>query len=109
MTTTSWSEFAQAAKELGIEMLVMDDGWFGDRCDDHRALGGLAGQRGEAQGRPLPPSSSGSNALGIQFGIWYEPEMISPDSDLYRGPPGLGHLRPGPGEVYVPVTSASWT
>ena len=78
--------FAARAKEMGIEMLVMDDGWFGRRNDDTNSLGDwfvnekkLPGGLGELIRRV--------NELGLKFGIWYEPEMISPDSDLYRAHP----------------------
>lgn len=78
--------FARHAKEMGIEMLVMDDGWFGKRDSDNCSLGdwyvaeyklkhGLSGLIKEV------------NDLGVEFGIWYEPEMISPDSDIYRAHP----------------------
>ena len=87
-------EFAQAAKELGIEMLVMDDGWFGDRCDDHRALGDWQVNEEKLKGG-LTSLIQRVNALGIQFGIWYEPEMISPNSDLYRAHPDWAICAPG--------------
>lgn len=79
-------EFAQEAGKLGIEMLVMDDGWFGERCDDHRALGDWQVNE-EKLGCSLSELIAGVNAAGLRFGIWYEPEMISPDSDLYRAHP----------------------
>ena len=78
--------FAEHAKELGMDMLVMDDGWFGRRDNDRSSLGDwyvneekLPGGLGELIRR--------INALGLKFGIWYEPEMISPDSDLFREHP----------------------
>ena len=78
--------FARHAKDMGIEMLVMDDGWFGKRDDDKSSLGdwfvaeyklkhGLSGLIKEV------------NDLGLKFGIWFEPEMISPDSEIYRAHP----------------------
>ena len=77
---------AKDAADLGIEMLVMDDGWFGRRNNDKSSLGDwyvnedkLRGGLGELVRRV--------NALGVKFGIWFEPEMISPDSDLYRAHP----------------------
>lgn len=79
-------EFAKEAKELGIEMLVMDDGWFGDRNDDHRALGDWYVNEKKLKGG-LSHLIERVNALGVKFGIWYEPEMINPDSDLYRAHP----------------------
>ena len=78
--------FAEHAKEAGMDMLVMDDGWFGVRNSDNCSLGDwyvneekLPGGLGELIRRV--------NALGMKFGIWYEPEMISPDSDLFRAHP----------------------
>ena len=78
--------FARHAKDMGIEMLVMDDGWFGKRDDDKSSLGdwfvaeyklkhGLSGLIKEV------------NDLGLKVGIWFEPEMISPDSEIYRAHP----------------------
>ena len=79
-------EFAKEAKELGIDMLVMDDGWFGNRCDDSRALGDWWVNEDKLKGG-LSHLIQRVNDLGVQFGIWYEPEMIGPDSDLYRSHP----------------------
>lgn len=87
-------EFARQAKELGIEMLVMDDGWFGARCDDHRALGDWSVNEEKLKGG-LSSLIERVNALGVKFGIWYEPEMISPDSDLYRAHPDWAVCAPG--------------
>lgn len=87
-------EFARGAKELGIEMLVMDDGWFGARCDDHRALGDWTVNEQKLKGG-LPSLVQRVNDLGIKFGIWYEPEMINPDSDLFRAHPDWAICAPG--------------
>lgn len=74
---------AERAKALGIEMLVMDDGWFGQRDDDNSSLGDW-----HVNEKKLPGGLSflveQVNRIGMKFGIWMEPEMISPDSDLYR-------------------------
>ena len=78
--------FAQRAKELGIDMLVMDDGWFGKRNDDSNSLGDWYVNTDKLKGG-LSVLIDRVNALGLKFGIWYEPEMISPDSDLYRAHP----------------------
>ncbi len=78
--------FAERAKELGIEMLVMDDGWFGVRNDDRRSLGDWFVNEDKLKGG-LGELIRRVNELGLKFGIWYEPEMISPDSDLYRAHP----------------------
>ena len=79
-------EFAKVAKNLGIEMLVMDDGWFGKRNDDHSSLGDWFVNEEKLKGG-LAPLIKQINDLGLKFGIWYEPEMISPDSELYRQHP----------------------
>lgn len=79
-------EFAQEAGKLGIEMLVMDDGWFGNRFDDNRALGDWVVNEQKLNGG-LKYLVDEVNKLGMKFGIWFEPEMISPDSDLYRAHP----------------------
>lgn len=78
--------FAQEAKKLGIDMLVMDDGWFGKRNKDDCSLGDWYVNENKLKGG-LSPMIERINALGLKFGIWYEPEMISPDSDLYRAHP----------------------
>lgn len=79
-------EIAQAAKELGIEMLVMDDGWFGSRRDDFRGLGDWTVNE-EKLGMSLAALVQRINETGMKFGIWFEPEMVSEDSDLYRSHP----------------------
>ena len=78
--------FAERAKEVGIEMLVMDDGWFGVRNSDNCSLGDWYVNEDKLPGG-LGVLIDRVNALGLKFGIWYEPEMISPDSDLYRAHP----------------------
>ena len=76
--------FAKQAKELGIELLVMDDGWFGKRNDDTNSLGDWFINTEKLDlGRLL----DAVHGMGLKFGIWFEPEMISPDSDLYRAHP----------------------
>ena len=77
---------AKDAAELGIEMLVMDDGWFGVRNTDNCSLGDWYVNDKKLKGG-LKPLVDRVNALGVKFGIWFEPEMISPDSDLYRAHP----------------------
>ena len=74
------------AKETGIEMFVMDDGWFGRRDDDTSSLGDWKVNERKLKGG-IGSLVSRVKALGLKFGIWYEPEMISPDSDLYRAHP----------------------
>ena len=78
--------FAKKAKELGMEMLVMDDGWFGDRNSDRSSLGDWQVNE-EKLGGTLTQLIERINGIGMKFGIWYEPEMISRDSNLYRAHP----------------------
>lgn len=78
--------FASHAKEFGIDMLVMDDGWFGKRDDDTNSLGDWFVNEKKLPGG-LGVLIDKVNALGMKFGIWYEPEMISPDSELFRAHP----------------------
>lgn len=85
---------AKEASALGIEMLVMDDGWFGSRCDDNRALGDWDVNEEKLSGG-LKYLVDEVNKLGMKFGIWFEPEMISPDSDLYRAHPDWAIAVPG--------------
>ncbi len=85
---------ARDAKALGIDLLVMDDGWFGARSDDRRALGDW--QANEAKlGGTLADLVGKIRSLGMRFGIWMEPEMISEDSDLYRAHPDWALAIPG--------------
>lgn len=85
---------AKQASELGIEMLVMDDGWFGNRFDDNRALGDWTVNEEKLHGG-LKYLVDEVNKLGMKFGIWFEPEMISPDSELYRAHPDWAIAIPG--------------
>ena len=77
---------AQEGKKLGIELLVMDDGWFGHRNDDTSSLGDWFVNENKLKGG-LAQLVRKVREEGLQFGIWFEPEMISPDSDLYRAHP----------------------
>ena len=79
-------DIAKESAELGIEMLVLDDGWFGNRFDDNRSLGDWQVNEEKLQGS-LGELVSKINALGMKFGLWFEPEMISPDSKLYEEHP----------------------
>lgn len=85
---------AKQASELGIEMLVMDDGWFGTRSSDNCALGDWKVNEEKLRGG-LGYLVDEVNKLGMKFGIWFEPEMISPDSDLYRTHPDWAIAIPG--------------
>lgn len=85
---------AKEASEHGIEMLVMDDGWFGHRERDDSSLGDWKVNEEKLQGG-LKKLVDEVNALGMKFGIWFEPEMISPDSDVYRAHPDWALQLPG--------------
>ena len=87
-------ELAEGAKDLGVEMLVMDDGWFGARNDDYRGLGDWYVNE-EKLGGPLKNLVDEINAKGLKFGIWVEPEMVNEDSELYRAHPDWAMTIPG--------------
>ena len=85
---------ATAAAAVGIELFVLDDGWFGVRDDDRSSLGDWVVDR-----RKLPDGIDGLardvHGLGLKFGLWFEPEMVSPDSDLFRAHPDWAIGVPG--------------
>lgn len=87
-------EIVRTAKQLGIELFVLDDGWFGKREDDHSSLGDWYPNL-----EKLPDGIAGIAkkvaAEGMKFGLWFEPEMISEDSDLYRAHPDWAFAIPG--------------
>lgn len=86
-------QLAKDAAELGIDMVVMDDGWFGKREDDNSGLGDW--QVNEKKlGCSLAELIHKVNDAGVKFGIWIEPEMVSEDSDLYRAHPDWAMLNP---------------
>ena len=87
-------ELAKAAKEVNIDMLVMDDGWFGKRDDDNSGLGDWFVNE-KKLGGTLGNLIKRINDLGVKFGIWIEPEMVSEDSDLYRKHPDWALTVPG--------------
>ncbi len=76
-------QIVETAKEVGVDMFVLDDGWFGKRDDDFSSLGDWFADK-----KKLPNGIKGIadkvNQAGLKFGIWIEPEMISQDSELYR-------------------------
>ena len=77
---------AEKAAALGIDRFVMDDGWFGQRKDDHAGLGDWYVNK-EKFPNGLKPLIDKVHSLGMDFGLWVEPEMVNPDSDLYRKRP----------------------
>ena len=87
-------DIAREAKKLGIEMLVMDDGWFGKRDDDNSGLGDWFVNEKKLPGG-LKKLVDGVNDIGLKFGIWFEPEMVSEDSELFRAHPDWALTVPG--------------
>lgn len=85
---------ADEAAELGIEMVVLDDGWFGSRNDDNSALGDWKVNE-EKLGCSLGELAEKINKKGLKFGLWIEPEMVSEDSELYRRHPDWAFSIPG--------------
>ncbi|MCR4689804.1 MAG: alpha-galactosidase [Lachnospiraceae bacterium] len=87
-------KIAGKAAEAGAELFVLDDGWFGARDDDRRGLGDWI-----ANPKKLPGGIKGLaekvEAMGLKFGLWIEPEMVNPDSDLYRKHPDYALAVPG--------------
>jgi alpha-galactosidase len=80
------AEFATRAAALGAERFVLDDGWFGHRDDDTTSLGDWTIDRRKWP-EGLAPLIAHVQSLGMSFGLWFEPEMVNPDSDLYRAHP----------------------
>jgi alpha-galactosidase len=87
-------DLAQKAKAIGLEMFVLDDGWFGKRDNDQSSLGDW-----DVNLKKLPHGLKGLaeaiNKIGLDFGLWVEPEMVSIDSDLYRAHPDWAITLPG--------------
>lgn len=79
-------QIASAGRDLGIELFVLDDGWFGKRNDDTTSLGDWVVDKNKLP-EGLEDLVNRVRNLDMQFGLWFEPEMISPDSDLYRQHP----------------------
>jgi alpha-galactosidase len=77
---------ARVAKQIGVEMFVIDAGWFKGNVSDRTGLGDWTADRGKFPGG-LPPMIRRINALGLDFGLWVEPEMVNLDSDAYRAHP----------------------
>jgi alpha-galactosidase len=87
-------QLAEKAAKIGVELFVMDDGWFGQRNDDHAGLGDWT-VNPQKFPNGLKPLISYVNSLGMDFGLWVEPEMVNPASDLYRQHPDWAMNFPG--------------
>lgn len=85
---------AEKAVEIGVELFVLDDGWFGHRDDDTSSLGDWYDNKRKLNGG-LGSLADKIRAMGLKFGIWVEPEMISEDSDLFRAHPEYAMAIPG--------------
>jgi alpha-galactosidase len=86
VSEASQMALAEKAAALGVERLTMDDGWFGARNDDHAGLGDWTVNPKKFP-HGLKPLIDKVHSLGMDFGIWVEPEMVNPNSDLYRAHP----------------------
>ncbi len=93
---------AKQASELGVDLFVMDDGWFGKRSSDTSGLGDWTVNESKLKGG-LKPLVDKVKSFGMKFGIWFEPEMVSEDSDLFRAHPDWAIAVPG----RAPVLSRS--
>ena len=86
-------KLARRAKKVGVELFVLDDGWFGKRDSDKAGLGDY-----HVNPRKLPRGlshfSRSIHRMGLRFGLWFEPEMVNPDSDLYRAHPEYALVTP---------------
>ncbi|MCR5007017.1 MAG: alpha-galactosidase [Oribacterium sp.] len=87
-------DIARSASELGVEMMVLDDGWFGKRDDDNSGLGDWFVNEKKLAGG-LKRISDETDKLGMKFGLWFEPEMINEDSELFRKHPEWALRDPG--------------
>ena len=85
---------ARRARDLGIELFVLDDGWFGQRNNDKAGLGDYT-VNSKKLGGSLGSLARRINKMGMLFGLWFEPEMVNPDSDLYRAHPEYAVTIPG--------------
>ena len=83
---TKIKEIAREATNLGMELFVLDDGWFGKRDDDNSSLGDWFVNEEKLKGG-LNKLATEINEMGLQFGLWFEPEMVSPISELYKEHP----------------------
>ena len=85
---------AKQAAALGVEMFVLDDGWFGKRDNDRAGLGDWVVNTKKLPGG-LGSLAKAINEMGLRFGLWFEPECVNPDSDLYRAHPDWAIQIPG--------------
>lgn len=88
------ADLAKVAAAIGIERFVLDDGWFKGRKNDSAGLGDWTADPAKYPAG-LKPLAQQINALGMEFGLWVEPEMVNPDSDLYRAHPDWVLALPG--------------
>lgn len=85
---------ARQAKRLGAELFVLDDGWFGERDSDDAGLGDYAVNKKKLP-RGMRSFAGQIHSLGLKFGLWFEPEMVNPNSDLFRAHPEYAVTTPG--------------
>lgn len=85
---------ARGAKKLGVELFVLDDGWFGERNNDDAGLGDYFINKQKLP-RGLPHLVRRIRKLGLDFGLWFEPEMVNPNSELFRTHPNWAVTTPG--------------
>lgn len=93
-------QLAKEAAELGLDMVVLDDGWFGNRNDDKTSLGDWQVNEEKLE-CTLGELIERVNSLGVKFGIWFEPEMISEESNLYKEHPDWALQIPGRKPVHA--------
>ena len=87
-------DIARQAAELGVEMFVLDDGWFGKRDNEDAGLGDWAANEKKI-GMSLSALSEKIHDMGMKFGLWIEPEMVNEDSELFRKHPDWAFRIPG--------------
>ena len=87
-------KIAEKARDLGVELFVLDDGWFGKRNNEHAGLGDWSANPDKLP-RGIGELSRKIRSLGLQFGLWFEPEMVNRDSELYRTHPDWILQTPG--------------
>lgn len=90
---------AKAAKDIGVELMVLDDGWFGKRNDDWSSLGDWTVDENKLPDG-IAALSEKVEKTGMKFGLWFEPEMVSPDSELHRAHPDW--------HIHIPGQTASY-